>query len=55
MTTLDLLCMCSHRRSVHDAWTGECKPSCGCGRFRLATRPEAAQDAKSATTGDEAA
>jgi len=39
--TLDLICECSHRRSAHVCGPsgGECKPSCGCQRFRLATRP----------------
>ncbi len=55
--TLDLICDCSHRVSAHvygphGKW---CKPSCGCLGFHLAVRPEAAQDVKSAATGDEAA
>ena len=55
MTRLDLICECSHRRSAHACGPsgGECKPSCGCTRFRLAVRPEA-QD-KSAATEEGAA
>jgi len=52
--TLDLICECAHRSSVHAGGTGECKPSCGCGKFRRAVRPEPPQD-KNAATGDEAA
>jgi len=57
MTRLDLICECSHRRSAHVCGDDgkACKRSCGCGKFRRAVRPEAAQDAKSAATGDEAA
>jgi len=50
MTRLDLLCECSHRRSAHVCGDDgkACKRSCGCGRFRLAVRPE--QDKSAATT-----
>ena len=52
-----ILCKCSHLAVFHHyGEDGEgCKPSCGCLGFHLAVRPEAAQDDKSAATGDEAA
>jgi len=39
-------CLCSHPRSVHAAgdYLEPCKPSCGCGEFRLDVRSRISDD-----------